>query len=67
MWLFLDRHREGDLRRMAHLYPRNPDTLWPTGVYVNLGFPPLVPTSDANGGLYGEEVVFQWVRAMKRR
>lgn len=58
MWLYLTGHREGDLRRLASLYHRNPNTLWPDGVYsapafpsVGVGAKPAVP--------YGTDVVFR--------
>lgn len=53
MWLYLTGHREGDLRRMVHFYHRDPNTLWPTGTYVNPGFPPNVPGASSNGTPYG--------------
>lgn len=31
MWLYLTGHRQGDLRRLARVYDRDPETLWPTG------------------------------------
>lgn len=52
-WLYLTAHREGDLRRLAHVYHRDPQSLWPTGVYLN----PSVSTT--NGTNYGVDVVMQ--------
>jgi len=49
MWLYLTAHRQGDLRRMAHVYHRDPLTLWPVGVYVNPGSPPLIQPTTTNG------------------
>lgn len=59
MWLYLTGHREGDLRRMARLYGRDPDTLWPTGQISGPAFPPLwsQPTRD-DGLSYGVDVVY---------
>ena len=60
MWLYLTAHREGDLRRMAHVYQRSVSTLWPTGVVTAPAFPPLyfLPLST-NGTAYGTDVVFE--------
>lgn len=59
MWLYLTGHREGDLRRMARLYQRDPSTLWPTGIISSPAFPPLYSTPPAiNGTPYGQDVVF---------
>jgi hypothetical protein len=58
MWLYLTAHREGDLRRLVRQYHRRPEDLWPQGVYVNPGFPPLEPTVSDNGSSYGTDVVF---------
>jgi hypothetical protein len=58
MWLYLTGHREGDLRRLVRFYSRDPNTLWPTGVYVNAGFPPLVLAASTNGTPYGVDMVF---------
>jgi hypothetical protein len=49
MWLYLTGHRQGDLRRLAHLYNRDPMTLWPVGTYINPGFPPLIPGTPNSG------------------
>jgi hypothetical protein len=57
MWLFLTGHRQGDLRRLAHVYGRDPATLWPTGTYTNAGFPPKVSASNNDGVPYGNDVV----------
>jgi hypothetical protein len=48
MWLYLTGHRQGDLRRMAHVYLRDPLTLWPTGLYKNPGFPPQIASANTN-------------------
>ena len=59
MWLYLTGHREGDLRRMAHVYHRAVATLWPTGTIVSPAFPPVTDTPlSENGTLYGNDVVF---------
>jgi len=57
MWLYLTGHRQGDLRRMAHLYGRDPMTIWPVGTYVNPGFAPLIPASPTNGVSYINQFV----------
>jgi len=49
MWLYLTGHRQGDLRRMAHVYHRDPQTLWPMGTYLNPGAPPLIQPTASNG------------------
>ena len=49
MWLYLTGHRQGDLRRMAHIYHRDPLTLWPVGIYLNPGFPPFIQAALDNG------------------
>jgi len=59
MWLYLTGHREGDLRRMAHVYGRDPNTLWPTGTIVLPTYPNYYPTPGPNNGLpYGPDVVY---------
>jgi len=59
MWLYLTAHREGDLRRMARVYSRDPNTLWPTGTIVQPAYPPLFPNSGAeNGTPYGSDTVY---------
>jgi len=59
MWLYLTGHREGDLRRLAHVYHRDPATLWPTGTIVSPAFPPFTDSPLAeNGALYGNDMVF---------
>lgn len=58
MWLYLTGHRQGDLRRMARHYGRPRETLWPTGTYVNLGFPPNIGVATTHGTAYGSDVVF---------
>jgi hypothetical protein len=59
MWLYLSGHREGDLRRMAHVYNRDPSTLWPTGIISIPAYPPMFtqPGSE-NGTPYGADVVY---------
>ena len=59
MWLYATGHREGDLRRLAHVYSRNVNSLWPTGTIVAPAFPPLYDTPlPENGSQYGADVVF---------
>ena len=59
MWLYLTGHREGDLRRMAHVYNRNPNTLWPTGIMSEPAYPDLFPhIGTENGVRYGTDVVY---------
>jgi len=59
MWLYLTGHREGDLRRMAHLYSRDPNTLWPTGIMVEPAYPPRFPNPGVqNGSRYGSDMVY---------
>jgi len=59
MWLYLTGHREGDLRRMAHVYDRDPNTLWPTGIMSVPAFPPLFTDPGIeNGQRYGPDVVY---------
>lgn len=59
MWLYLTGHREGDLRRLAHVYNRDPDTLWPTGVISEPAYPTLLPNAgNENGQLYGSDVLY---------
>jgi hypothetical protein len=57
MWLFATGHRQGDMRRLARIYARNPETIWPNGIYRNLGFPPFLPTHPSNGTSYGKQYV----------
>jgi len=58
-WLYLTAHREGDLRRLAHVYRRDRQTLWPTGQISSPAFPPLYGTpTPENGKQYGTDVVF---------
>jgi len=58
-WLYLTGHRQGDLRRLAHVYHRDQETVWPTGVIVSPAFPPgsYAPLAE-NGTHYGADVVF---------
>jgi len=59
MWLYLTGHRQGDLRRMAHLYHRSATTLWPTGTISAPAFPPLYTDPLQNNGTqYGRDVVW---------
>jgi len=59
MWLYLTGHRQGDLRRLAHVYHRPIESLWPTGTIVSPAFPPLTSTPQNEHGLpYGTDVVF---------
>jgi len=60
MWLYMTAHREGDLRRLAHVYHRDATTLWPTGTYLNPAFPPLYnnpPSSNVSLTTYGNNMV----------
>jgi hypothetical protein len=57
MWLFATGHRQGDLRRLARVYRRDPETLWPMGIYRNEEFPPFVPTYPTSGTAYGRQYV----------
>jgi len=59
MWLYLTGHREGDLRRMARAYGRNPLTLWPTGVISQPAYPDQFPNPGSeNGTRYGNDTVY---------
>jgi len=59
MWLYLTGHREGDLRRMAHLYQRSPNSLWPVGTVTAPAFPPLINDPlPSDGKQYGNDVVW---------
>lgn len=61
MWLYVTGHRQGDLRRLAHVYGRAIPTLWPTGTYTTIpaGSPwPGVYPSLNDGKDYGADVVF---------
>jgi len=59
MWLYMTGHREGDLRRLAHIYRRDPATLWPTGTISEPAFPPLYRVPQiTNGTSYGADMVF---------
>lgn len=58
MWLYLTAHREGDLRRLAHVYGRNPDNLWPSGTISDPTFLPGVTIPGTDDGLpYGGDTV----------
>jgi len=60
MWLYLTGHREGDLRRLAHVYHRSVSTLWPTGLISSPAYPPLWLTPGKTNGLpYGSDTVYQ--------
>jgi len=59
MWLYLTGHREADLRRLAHVYHRDPSTLWPTGIISSPAFAPLYRAAlPDNGTPYGADMVF---------
>src|SRR5947207_8877788 len=58
MWLYLTGHRQGDLRRLAHVYSQTAASLYPTGTYTNPGFGPLILPATTNGIAYGTDVVF---------
>jgi len=58
MWLYMTGHREGDLRRMARVYHRAIETLWPTGYVSSPAFPYLISNPGRlNGAPYGSDVV----------
>jgi len=60
MWLYLTGHRLADLRRLAHIYHRDPETLWPTGLISSPAIPPLVDSPlPTDGTYYGADVVLQ--------
>jgi hypothetical protein len=60
MWLYMTGHRQGDFRRLVHVYKRQPSTLWPTGVIDAPAFPPLYSNPrSTNGMLYGHDFVFE--------
>jgi len=59
MWLYLTGHREGDLRRMARIYNRDPDTLWPTGTINGPAYPPIWSSPEPGDGTpYGQDMVY---------
>jgi len=59
MWLYLTGHREGDLRRMAHVYHRDAETLWPTGTMMEPAYPDWFPSPGVeNGSQYGHDTVY---------
>jgi len=59
MWLYLTGHREGDLRRLAHVYRRNLQTLWPHGIISAPAFVPGYPNAPSiDGTFYGSDVVY---------
>lgn len=59
MWLYLTGHREGDLRRLAHVYNRDPNTLWPTGTMTGPAYPPDYPLPVPEAGQpYGPDMVY---------
>jgi len=59
LWLYMTGHREGDLRRLAHIYHRDPTTLWPHGTISAPAFSPLYTRPLAmNGTAYGTATVF---------
>jgi hypothetical protein len=59
MWLYLTGHREGDLRRLARVYNRDPNTLWPSGTILAPAFPPTFPSALVESGQpYGTDMVF---------
>jgi len=58
MWLYMTAHREADLRRLAHVYHRDPTTLWPVGLVSAPAFSPLYRQAlPENGTYYGSDVV----------
>jgi len=59
MWLYLTGHREGDMRRLARVYSRDPGTLWPKGLIMEPAYPDLFPNVGAeNGAVYGPDMVY---------
>jgi len=59
LWLYLTGHREGDFRRLARIYQRDPHTLWPSGRVHAPAFPPLYSQPlQSNDTFYGNDVVF---------
>lgn len=59
MWLYLTGHREGDMRRLARVYNRDPETVWPTGLMYGPAYGPLWnQTIPENGFPYGVDVVY---------
>ena len=58
MWLYLTGHRQGDLRRLARVYGRSRETLWPTGMYTSPPSPPLNFAPPSHTTPYGTSVVF---------
>jgi len=59
MWLYLTGHREADLRRLARIYHRDINTLWPRGRISAPAFPPLMPVAAVeDGSQYGTDLVY---------
>lgn len=59
MWLYLTGHREGDLRRLARVYNRDPNTLWPIGTISIPAYPQLWPLPGSeDGSTYGTDMVY---------
>jgi hypothetical protein len=60
-WLFLDGHRQEDLRRLIRQYGRSQDAVYPTGIYQVSGFSqygtdvtvPIPPAERANPLFHG--------------
>ena len=60
MWLYLTGHRQGDLRRMARVYHRDPMGLYPKGAYSVQLFSPNFTRAPLNPPpQYGSDVVFR--------
>lgn len=58
MWLYMTGHREGDMRRLAHVYHRGSETIWPTGLVSAPAFPYFSSDPGQNNGVpYGTDVV----------
>lgn len=60
MWLYFTGHREGDMRRLARVYDRDRESVWPTGLISTPAFPPLYSLPDSEDHTpYGPDVVYE--------
>ncbi|HEV2147640.1 MAG TPA: hypothetical protein VGR37_09585 [Longimicrobiaceae bacterium] len=65
-WLYLTANRLSDMRRLVRQYQRNPETVFPTGVYSRLLYRPALGSSAVPDdqlprradGTYGNDVAF---------